>query len=149
MKPQQSKTWYVIRRGELLAEEFLVELGIASVSLKQADVGFDYIGIVAERRTSLFVFGIEVKATENADRFTFLTSRLIQLCNSNIPILLLVADVKHSELYFAWAIEAIPAERRANLSQTETCSIKLRRSTPEELQRLKSEIENFRHGYSR
>jgi hypothetical protein len=60
-----SQVWYVARRGELLAQEFLLELGAQYLaSLEPADVGFDYMAFFSGKDQGTRVVAVEVKATE-------------------------------------------------------------------------------------
>src|SRR5436305_599806 len=96
-----SKNWYLGRRAELLAEQFLLNLDPIQVSaIERDDIGFDFLASFS-RGNKTSTIAVEVKAAENIEQHKFYFSHLEveKLQNSNIPILLIVADVKQNRLY--------------------------------------------------
>ncbi|HMO24959.1 MAG TPA: DUF4365 domain-containing protein [Tepidisphaeraceae bacterium] len=92
------------RRAELMAELFLQELNPTFISRPTQDVGYDLLVGFTNRRGGINTIAVEIKATERppAPRFRLMRDTFKRLANSNIPGLLLVADVKRNQLYFAW-----------------------------------------------
>ena len=60
--------------------------------------------------------------------------------NSNIPVLILVIDVKRNKFFLNWAKNAIVREQKDSLNSEQFVSVVLRQGTPEEMQKLKQEI---------
>ncbi len=143
MIEQKNKAWYVARRGELLAQEFLLELEPCNLSpMQDLDLGIDYMAFFQKSDGTIVVTAVEVKATEREikDRFSFPSSQAKRLLSMNIPVLILVIDVKATTIYFNWIRDAVSLEQRETLDETSTCSITLRTSTEQERQQLKREI---------
>ena len=61
----------------------------------------------------------------------------MRLLRSNIPVLVIVVDVKTNEIYFNWIQDAIPPEKQAVLNELRTCSLHLRKSSEEEVRALR------------
>lgn len=139
MMEKTNQAWYVTLRGELLAEQFLLDLKPDKLSsMKEADIGFDYMACFAKADGSLIAIAIEVKLTEQEINYFRLPASLVKrLQNSNIPVLVVVVDVKHNEIFFNWIHAAVSVKSKHS---SLTCSINLRRATPEELEKLKQEI---------
>ena|SRR5215471_2459873 len=135
MKTHDDKAWYIGRRGELLAEEFLLELGATYVGALQQphDSGLDCIALFAKDDGTPIVIAVQVKATEqDINVRSLLPPSLVQrLQHTNVPVLILLVNVKHNDIYFTWASDARPTTR-------------LRQATPEEKAVLKQEIHNPR-----
>jgi hypothetical protein len=93
------------RRGELMAELFLQELGATFIAKSTApDIPYDFFIGFATANGGLNIYAVEVKATEQpiSSRYP-LRGRLVgYLANSNIPVLLLIVDVKRNRLYYTW-----------------------------------------------
>lgn len=141
MKETQAR--YVAKRAELLAEEFLLELGATYVgSLQDSDIGLDYVAFFPKGNETTKIIAVEVKSTEQSikNRFPLKSKLLKRLINLNIPALLVVIDVKSNEIYFTWAKDTVPSDQQQILDEKESHSIQLRRSTPEEIQSLKTQI---------
>jgi hypothetical protein len=139
----RNTNWYVARRGELLAEQFLLALQPDNVSASRSEnVPFDFIAFFTKPDQTLFIIGVEVKATQQeiGGRYPFPAKQAMSLLHSNIPVLVVVIDVKTNEVYFNWIKDAIPAEKQAGLSDLQSCTLRLRKSSEEEMQRLRNEI---------
>lgn len=146
MEPR-STIWYVQRRGELLAEQFLLDLQPDDIiANSSAAYPFDFIACFTKPNGSTVLIGVEVKTTQQKidDRYPFPAEQATKLINSNIPILVVVVNVKANEVYFNWIEHAVSAEKQAELSTMRTCNLALRKSSAEEIQRLKSEILTYR-----
>ena len=64
MREKENKAWYIGRRGELLAEELLLELETTYVaSLQQPDIGLDYVAFFSKDDGTPVIIAVEVKAT--------------------------------------------------------------------------------------
>lgn len=112
------------QRAETLAHLFLQDLG-ASVWTAHEEIGpLDSIAVYLTVDKKLCLFGVEVKATEQAPdrefRFQGRPETIHALRHSNVPVLFLVADVKHNELYYGWAsdirVETVSSKRRPMVS---------------------------------
>ena len=93
------------RRGELMAELLLEDLGALFVSKSTVeDVGFDLLAGFRNDRGGTNTFAIEVKTTDDLASASFRLDRKTfeRLLRSNTPALLLVANVKRNELYYGW-----------------------------------------------
>ena len=146
MIEQKNKAWYIARRGELLAQEFLLELEPCSLSpMQDLDLGIDYMAFFQKADGTIVVTAVEVKATEREikDRYSYSSAQAKRLLSMNIPVLILVIDVKATTVYFNWIRNAISSDQREMLDKTSTCSITLRTSTEQERQQLKREILNL------
>lgn len=134
MSTHESHSNVVGRRAELMAELFLQELEPEFVSRPtSADVGYDLLVGFTNKKGGINTFAVEVKATERppAGGFQITRKTFDRFAHSNIPGLLLVADVKHNQLYYAWL-------NSKKLSGTVSVSVPLRsldETTSEELAR--------------
>lgn len=102
LKPTQSQT---SRRGDLLAELFFEEFDPVFVSRPTTpDAGYDLLVAFSNEKAGINTFAVEVKSTEQqlGSKFPLQRRRFDRIAHSNIPGLLLVADVKRVRLYFAW-----------------------------------------------
>lgn len=141
----ESKTWYIAQRGELLAQEFLVELGAFFVaSLEQADIGIDYMAFFEKDKNKIVTIGVEIKATEREvnNKYTMSSSLIRRLQSLNIPVLIIISNVKHNEIFFNWARDLVPPESQDFLQQS-TCTVRLRKSTFDEKEKLIQEIFSY------
>lgn len=143
MSESRDKAWYVERRGELLVQQFLLDLGARHVSsLQSSDLGLDYLAFFSRDDRSLRAIGVEAKATEREinGRFPVAAALLRRLEESNLPILLVVADVKRNEIYFEWLHDSPLLRPTGTGRQPSTYTLKVRRLTTEERGRLLDEI---------
>lgn len=88
-----------------MAELFLQDLGPRFVSRPTSqDVGYDLLVGFLNKIGGINTFAVEVKATERppGTRLQFPRRSFDRFAHSNIPGLLLVADVKRNKLYYAW-----------------------------------------------
>jgi hypothetical protein len=136
--------WYVTKRGELLTKEFLFELAPkqAIYTGDHADHLFDYMALFLKPDGSPVTIAIAVEATEEEIEgvYPFKVSDLEKFTNSNIPVLILVIDVKRNQCFLNWEKKAIVPERKDSLNSEQVVSVTLRQGTPEEMQKLKQEI---------
>src|SRR5690349_13427533 len=96
---------FVERRAELMAELFLQDLHPQFLSRPTAgDLGYDLLVGFANPQGGTNTFAVEVKSTEREPPGKFPLSRreFNRLAHSNLPGLLIVADVKQNQLYYAW-----------------------------------------------
>lgn len=143
MTEKKPNPWYVAQRGELLAESFLLGLEPNELRImKDSDMGFDYVAFFSKADSAPVLIGVEAKATEREvkGRYPFQLEHLKRLQNSNIPILIVVLDVKRNEIYFNWAQDAIPAKDKKSSDARSVFKLDLRKATPEEVEKLKREI---------
>lgn len=91
------------RRGALLAELFLQELGAEFVARPTADLGYDFFVGFNNPDGGVNVAAVEVKATDRPVEHVYPVPGQVfrRLANSNIPVLLLVANVKENRLFYA------------------------------------------------
>jgi uncharacterized protein (UPF0128 family) len=112
MTTQNSSSKVAGRRGELMAELFLQELEPEFISRSTtADWGYDLLVGFLNKKGGINTFAVEVKATERppGQRFQITRHTFDRFANSNIPGLLLVADVKKNHLHYAWLTAKRPA----------------------------------------
>ena len=91
------------RRGELLAELFLQELGAEFVARPTGDLGYDFFVGFNNPEGGVNIAAVEVKATDRPVQHRYPVQKRLfrRLANSNIPVLLLVANVKENRLFYA------------------------------------------------
>jgi hypothetical protein len=91
------------RRGDLLAELFLQELGAEFVARPTADLGYDFFVGFNNSDGGVNIAAVEVKATDRAVNGHYPVEKRLfrRLANSNIPVLLLVVNVKENRLFYA------------------------------------------------
>lgn len=143
MITKQKETWYVARRGELLAEQFLLGLKPDYVTeMRDSDLGFDYMAFFTKPDKSPVAIAVQVKTTERSiqGKYAFPAAQLGRLFYANLPVLILVIDVKNNEIYFNWIKDAVSAEQANALDNRVSSAIPLRLSTPEEQDKLRREI---------
>lgn len=104
MSNVRTKPDYVTRRGELLAELFFQELEPEFLVRSPADFAYDLLVGFRNTKGGINNIAIGVQATErlSRNRYTVEREQYLQWANSNIPVLFLVVDAKHSRLFFAW-----------------------------------------------
>lgn len=92
-------------RGELMAELFFQELDPVFLTRPTTtDLGYDLLVGFSNQKSGINTFAVEVKSTEHTPKSHFPMHRGVfdRLAHSNIPSLLLVAEVKQRRLYYAW-----------------------------------------------
>jgi hypothetical protein len=99
-----SDATYIGRRGELMAELFLQSLEPSFLSRPPNEVGLDFLVGFVNTGGGTNTFGIEVKSTDKELSTSYSLNRKTykRLLSSNIPVCLLVADVKRNKLYYSW-----------------------------------------------
>ena len=105
MSTRQSGSQVAARRAELMAELFLQELEPQFLSRPTSmDVGYDLLVGFVNKKGGINTFAVEVRSTQQPPgaRFPLPKRTVERFAVSNIPGLLLVADVKATQLYFAW-----------------------------------------------
>ena len=104
MSAKTSDLQMVARRGELIAELFLQDLEPHYIAKASQDLGCDFFVGFLNSEGGINTFGVQVKATERkvTNRFSVGKKVYEQLAYSNIPMLLLVVDVKLNRLFYAW-----------------------------------------------
>jgi hypothetical protein len=144
MTTKTKEPWYITKRGQLLSQEFLFELAPkqAIYTGDEPDHLFDYMALFPKSDGSLVTIAIAVTATEEEIEgvYPFKVSDLEKFKNSNIPVLILVIDVKRNKFFLNWAENSIASEEKDSLNLEQFVSIPLRQGTPEEIQKLKQEI---------
>jgi hypothetical protein len=95
---------FIGRRGELMAELFLQDLEPETIVRPKSDLGLDFLVTFRNSKGGTNSFAVEVKSTGQDVQRSFGIDRKIyeRLAHSNIPTLLLVANVKQNKLYSAW-----------------------------------------------
>jgi len=144
MTTKTKEPWYITKRGQLLSQEFLFELAPkqAIYTGDEPDRLFDYMALFLKPDGSPITIAIAVKATEEEIEgvYPFKVSDLEKFKNSNIPVLILVIDVKRNKFFLNWAENAIVPEQKDSLNSEQFVSVVLLQGTPEEIQKLKQEI---------
>lgn len=88
-----------------MAELFLQELEPEFVAQSTADdFAFDFLIGFANKDGGVNTYAVEVKATDKPIKDTYRVPRELfnRLTHSNIPLILLVVDVKQNALFYAW-----------------------------------------------
>ena len=87
-----------------MAELLLQELGPQFISRPTEDVGYDLLVGFENKKGGINTFAVELKSTARppGTRFQLLGRAVDRFAHSNIPGLLLVADVKQNRMYYAW-----------------------------------------------
>jgi hypothetical protein len=93
----------VERRGELLVELFLEDLGAEFIARPAADLGYDLFVGFKNSDGGINLTAVEIDATEQPINTRYPVQRQLyrRLVSTNIPVLLLVADVKQNRLFYA------------------------------------------------
>ena len=102
---KKQRTEQIWRRGELLAEIFLQELEPEFVAQAPPEnFAFDFLIGFLNEDGGFNSFAVEVKATETPinGEYSVKPDLFRKMAHSNIPVLLLVIDVKRNELFYAW-----------------------------------------------
>lgn len=105
MSEASSRKQLIERRGELLAEFFLEDFAPAFLARPSADLGYDYLMGLANAEGGMNLAAVQVKATERPvpSRMPMRRDLYDRMAHSNVPVLLLVVDVKRKLLYYATA----------------------------------------------
>jgi hypothetical protein len=104
------------RRAELMTELFLQDLGATFIaSSANTKVPYDFFVGFTTANGGVNTYAVEVKATEEPVSLRYsLQKKLIDaLAQSNIPVLLLIADVKRNRLYYTWG-DALAEMHKSN-----------------------------------
>lgn len=103
MSERSSRADVVERRGELLAELLLEELGAGFVARVPAELGYDFFVGFRNSDGGLNLAAVQVQSTDRPVRSIHPVRQPLYRClaNSNVPVLLLVADVKENQLFYA------------------------------------------------
>jgi hypothetical protein len=118
-------------RAELLVELFLTELNPMFVARPPyPNLGFDFFVGFRNERGGVNISVIEVKATEKEVVNSFHVRRELyrMLVHSNLPVVLMVADVKRNRLY--WGAPR-PEEADARESTTVKVRVQALESAPD------------------
>jgi len=104
MSNTQTHAQFITRRAELIVELFLQDLDPLFATRPTEDFGFDYLVGFTNSQNGLNMIAVEVNPTERIVQNPFpIQKRLYeQWAHSNIPVLLLVVDVKRNQLFYAW-----------------------------------------------
>lgn len=100
-----------------MAEMFLESLEPQFVAQStNSKLVFDFFIGFLNPNGGINTFAVEVKATGRSIRGTYLLPANIYkiLSNSNIPVLLLVVDVKENEFYYSWLSDKPEVSRLKN-----------------------------------
>lgn len=114
MTATQQNIHNISRRGELMAELFLQELQPLFIARAEAsEFVFDYFVGFKNEQGGINAIGVEVKATDMPIRETYqLPTRTYELFeHSNVPVLLLVVNVKENNLYYAFPSDNLPVRK--------------------------------------
>jgi hypothetical protein len=101
----RSESSVASRRAELLVELFFQELNPVFISRPTIqDLGYDLLVGFSNESGGINTFAVEVKATERpmGTHLPLRRANFNRMAHSNVPGLLLVADVKQSRLYYSW-----------------------------------------------
>ena len=104
MSTQTSHSKMIGQRGELLAELFLEDLGAKFVARSEIPhFPYDLVMGFTTSTGGINIYAVEVKATEQpiSSQYPLPRRSADSITKSNIPVLLLVVDVKRNRLYYA------------------------------------------------
>ncbi|MGH9840008.1 MAG: hypothetical protein ACREEM_14590 [Blastocatellia bacterium] len=116
MNTQTTRPQIMGRRAELMAELFLQDLGATFIaSSANTNVPYDFFVGFTTANGGLNTYAVEVKATEEpvSSRYSLQKKLIDALAQSNIPVLLLIADVKRNRLYYTWG-DALAEMHKSN-----------------------------------
>ena len=125
MSESKSRSAYVARRGELLAELFLQDLKPEFVARATRDVGYDFLVGFRNSRGGVNNIPVEVKVTERLaqHRYPLGIDQYKRFAYSNTPVLLVVVEVKHNRFFYTWISSndavAIPERNKVMIPLTE------------------------------
>lgn len=104
MSTTHSHADLIERRGELLVELFLEESAPAYFVKTTAEIPYDYLVGFENPGGGINTCGIEVKSTEEAvpTQYQIPKDWYQRLTQSNLPVILFVANVKKNLLYYTW-----------------------------------------------
>ena len=99
----QSRSELIARRGELMAELLLQDLGAEFVARPTTDLGYDLLAGFPNTEGGINMAAVEVKATESdvGEVVRLPKTEFQRLARSNIPSLLLVVNVKDNRLFYS------------------------------------------------
>ena len=122
MNNTQSRAKLVGRRAELIAELFLQDLDPVFVVRPEPSSAFDFFIAFMNSQRGINLTAVEVKSTERPvlDHFAVQRGLYDRWAHSNIPVLLLVIDVKQNRLFFA------RPTRNGSRSSSATATIEVR-----------------------
>ena len=128
----------VHRRGELLSELFLQDLNPEFLARSSANLGYDYLVGFRNTRGGTNNVAVQVMATEQFSGKTYRMDRrkYDRWVNSNLPVLLLVIDVKLNRLFYAW----LPAQGSTGAGESPTIGIPLTEVKPEVEEALRQRL---------
>ena len=108
----RQKSGILGRRGELLAELFLQDLGAEFVARPTSDLGYDFFVGFNNPEGGVNIAAVEVKATDRPVKSRYPVPKQVfrRLANSNVPVLLLVVNVKENRLFYALMAADAPVE---------------------------------------
>jgi hypothetical protein len=121
MKQMHANAQMIGHRGELMAQLFLQDLGAEFIAQPTADFIYDFFVGFKNSKGGVNTTAVEVKATDKplTDHFDMKKGIYESLAYSNIPVLLLVADVKRNRLFYAWPTpEGANGHRGSNTVRT-------------------------------
>ena len=124
MSERSSRADLLWRRGELLAELLLQDLGAEFIARPTGDLGYDYFVGFNNADGGVNIVAVEVMATDRPvpSRYPVRKQLFRRLANSNIPVLLLVANVKENRLFYAipsaYASNGDPDAKTVSISLT-------------------------------
>ncbi len=134
MTTKKNKAHIIERRGQLITELFLQDMNPSFVARPTSDFGYDFLIGFPNTGGGINNCAVRVEATERPvpSQFPIDAKTYSLLAHSNIPALLIVADVKRNRLFHAWLTPEIagggPGAHRVGIPVTEL-------NDPEELRR--------------
>ena len=119
MTTKKSKAHIIERRGQLIAELFLQDLNPSFVARPTSDFGYDFLIGFPNTGGGINNCAVRVEATERPvpPRFPIDAETYRLLAHSNIPALLIVADVKRNRLFHAEIAGGSTGARRVGSSR--------------------------------
>lgn len=112
----RTRSELIARRGEILAELLLQDLGAEFVARPTTDLGYDLLAGFPNTEGGINMAAVEVKVTERdvGGVVRLRRTEFQRLARSNIPSLLLVVNVKDNRLFYSMPASEDVAGSRAD-----------------------------------
>lgn len=123
-----------------MAELFFQDMDPLFISRPTAnDLGYDLLVGFSNDRAGINMFAVEVKGAERPPRkaFRLFRSTFDRIAHSNIPGLIVVADVKQNRLYYAWLR---PEDAKEG---SDTASVQLIEVNPATKRQLENQLKHY------
>jgi hypothetical protein len=138
--PRQNPLASIVgHRASLLAELFLNELGATVLRIPDArEIPLDYVAVFQHDDRATAIVGVEVKGTERLENghFSMRQQWISEAQHWNIPVLLLVVDVKDNRVFYTFADELERQPSRARVANVQISVLNATENKDRLLQRV-------------